>query len=610
MSRPTRIADLPDAQRTDRPQARPARETAAVDVADRDLRLISESIDQAVHALVARGTGGLSPASLMVAWFDWAVHLWASPGKQSELVAKAARKWIRIGNYTLRYMLHGVDAEPCIVPLPQDRRFEDPAWRWWPYTLMYQTFLLRQQWWHNATTDVRGVASDHAALVEFSSRQALDVFSPSNMLATNPVAVRTCLQTGGRSLVAGFQNWVSDLERLSRRRKPAGVEAFRVGRDVAITPGTVIYRNSLVELIQYAPQTDAVRPEPVLIVPAWIMKYYILDLSPENSLVRYLVARGFTVFLVSWRNPPVEYRDIRFDDYRRLGIMAALDAVSAVVPMRKVHAVGYCLGGTLLAIAAAAMARRHDNRLASLSLFAAQVDFSEAGELALFINESQISFLEGLMRAQGALDPSQMAGAFQMLRSNDLVWSRLVTTYLLGRREPMTDLTAWNADATRMPAQMHSEYLRSLFLDNDLAEGRFHVDESPVALSDVDVPIFAVGTEHDHVAPWRSVFKISLLTDTDVTFVLTSGGHNAGIVAPPGRLGSRYRIGTKDHSDRYVDPDSWLAACAEHHGSWWPQWAGWLAQRSGAPVPPPRTAGADARYLALEPAPGRYVLED
>jgi poly[(R)-3-hydroxyalkanoate] polymerase subunit PhaC len=372
----------------------------------------------------------------------------------------------------------------------------------------------------------------------------------------------------------------------------------------------VVYRNRLIELIQYAPAGDRVRPEPVLIVPAWIMKYYILDLSPQNSLVKYLTQQGFTVFMISWKNPGPDERDLGMEDYRTLGPMAALHAIAAIVPDRKIHAVGYCLGGTLMAIAAAAMARESDDRLQSLTLLAAETDFTEAGELMLFVNEGQLAFLDDMMWEQGFLDTRQMAGAFQILRSNDLVWSYMIRNYLMGEREPMIDLMAWNADATRMPYRMHSQYLRRLFLDNDLAEGRFEAAGKPVALTDIRVPIFAVGTERDHVAPWHSTYKIHLLTDTEVTYLLTTGGHNAGIVSEPQRPGRSFSVMTKSASDRYVDPATWLALASRKPGSWWPEWAGWLHARSGESVAPPAVGAVAADLAPLGDAPGSYVLQE
>jgi len=297
------------------------------------------------------------------------------------------------------------------------------------------------------------------------------------------------------------------------------------------------------------------------------------------------------------------------DDYRCLGVMAALDAISSIVPDQPIHTAGYCLGGTLLSIAAATMARDGDERIRSVTLLAAQMDFTEAGELMLFVNESQVKFLEDMMWEQGFLDSTQMAGSFQLLNSNDLIWSRVTHNYLMGKREPMIDLMAWNADATRMPYRMHSEYLRYLFLNNDLAEGRYRVEGKPIALNDIRLPIFAVGTTRDHVAPWRSVHKIHLFTDAEITFLLTSGGHNAGIVSEPGHGHRNYQVMTRTSTGHYVDPDAWAAAAPRKEGSWWPEWVAWLEKRSSAPVAPPEMGAATKGYAALCDAPGTYVLE-
>jgi polyhydroxyalkanoate synthase len=401
---------------------------------------------------------------------------------------------------------------------------------------------------------------------------------------------------------------MEDWERAISGKPPVGAEQFQVGRNIAVTPGKVVYRNHLIELIQYAPSTDKVRPEPVLIVPAWIMRYYILDLSPENSLVKYLTDRGFTVFMISWRNPGPDDRDLGMEAYRTRGVMDALGAVTQIVPNHQVHAVGYCIGGTLLAIAAATMARDGDDRLKSITLLAAQTDFTDAGELMLFINESQLSFIEDMMWEQGFLDSRQMAGAFQLLRSSDLIWSRMVRDYLLGERRPMTDLMAWNADSTRMPYRMHSEYLRHLFLDNDLAEGRYVAAGKPVALSDIRAPIFAVGTTWDHVAPWRSTYKLHLQVDTEVTYLLGTGGHNMGIVSPPGIDHRSFQVMTKRPDERYLDPEAFQALAPRQEGSWWPQCIRWLEARSGEWTAPP-AMGAPG-YEPLAEAPGTYVLQD
>lgn len=570
---------------------------------------IHEAMDHSMQSAMSRVTQGLSPAALMGAWFDWATHIAAAPGKQMQLVEKAADKVKRQAHFAARCAVPTSETAPCIEPLLQDNRFSDHAWKTRPFNMIYQGFLLQQQWWHNAVTGVPGVTAQHERELQFLTRQVLDMVSPSNFMLTNPEVLRKTREEAGQNLIRGMQQFIEDAQRAITHAPPAGAEDFEPGHEVAATPGKVVFRNRLIELIQYTPSTDTVRPEPIFVVPAWIMKYYILDLSRQNSLVRYLVAQGYTVFIISWKNPDKDDRDLTMDDYRQLGVMAALAAVQAIVPDQKIHATGYCLGGTLLAIAAAAIARGEGDPFASLTLLASQVDFTEPGELQLFINESQLAFLDSVMWKQGYLDTAQMGGAFQMLRSNDLVWSRAVREYLMGEGRSMNDLMAWNADGTRMPYAMHSEYLRKLYLNNDLAEGRFRVKNRPVAMSDIRASIFAVGTVKDHVAPWRSVFKIQALTDTDVTFVLTSGGHNAGIVSEPGHPRRAYQISAKGSMDRYVDPETWQAKTPTVEGSWWKAWVAWLEAHSGALTAAPEMDNAKSGYAALADAPGTYVMQ-
>ena len=570
---------------------------------------VARTWDRLFNAAMAKSTAGLDPRVVLLAYLDWWVKLAWSPGTHARLTEKALRKWARIGLFLAQYI---TDREPerVIEPLPQDKRFRDPAWRQWPYNLFSQAFLLTQQWWANATTGVPALSREHKDIVTFVTRQLLDMMSPSNFAWTNPEVRQATLREGGSNLIRGWQNFADDWKRGLTGQKPAGTERFEPGKSVAVTPGKIVYRNHLIELIQYAPTTSEVYAEPVLIVPAWIMKYYILDLSPHNSLVRYLVEQGHTVFMISWRNPTDEDRDLGMDDYRRLGVLAALDAIGSIVPDTRVHAVGYCLGGTLLAIAAAALARQDHQRLQTMTLLAAQTDFTEAGELMLFMNEAQVSFLESMMWDRGVLDTQQMSGAFQMLRSNDLVWSRMVRDYLLGERRAPNDLMSWNADQTRLPYQMHSEYMRDLFLNNSLAEGRYRVDGKAIAISDIRVPIFSVGTETDHVAPWKSVYKINLLANSqEVTFVLTSGGHNAGIVSEPGHAGRSYRTGSRPGHQAYVDPETWHESAPRIEGSWWPAWQQWLAGHSSARSAPPEMGAPHADYPILGDAPGSYVLQ-
>lgn len=569
-----------------------------------DSRRQFESLDRSQRAAQAKFTQGISPYALSAAFVDWAVHFSLSTGTQLDVLARAAENARRIWLYAAA-RASGQTAE---LPFPPN------GWAGFQQDELWSTFpmdMIRQ--WHLALTDVallaaespRGMDSVDAKRMAFMTRQFMDALAPQNNPGLNPDMWRRTLAEAGSNLLRGYQNALDDFHRQAAGRPPAGTEAFKVGEAVAMTPGTVVFRNSLIELIQYQPATPYVHAEPILIVPAWIMKYYILDLSPHNSLVRFLVGQGYTVFMVSWRNPTPEDRDISFDDYRTKGVMAALDEITRVMPGRNVHACGYCLGGTILSIAAATMARDGDKRLQSLTLLAAQTDFSETGDLMLFVDDSQVAFLEDLMWDQGVLDTHQMAGAFRLLRSNELIWSRMIRDYIMGDREKITDLMAWNADQTRMPYLMHSQYLRGLFLENRLTAGRYAVDGRVIALRDIDAPVFLVGTEKDHIAPWQSVYKFRLFSDTEVTFVLTTGGHNAGIVSEPGHPHRSFRIATARHDDKYVDPVTWATRAEAREGSWWLAWADWLADKSSPDMAAPPEADSERK---LGPAPGLYVL--
>ncbi|MDN8615211.1 PHA/PHB synthase family protein [Variovorax ginsengisoli] len=565
-----------------------------------------DSLDRTLHAGMAWLTRGLSPASLMLAWSDWALHLAVQPARGTQVLM--VRPWLMAIEAAIEALK---SASGRRAPEPSwsesDRRLSDPAWDTWPFNLYRQSFCAGEQWLHALTEGVPGVDRHHEQVVAFAAQQVHDIFSPANGLASNPQVLQRTAMTGGLNLLQGVQNWAEDLQRTLRRLPPLGAEAFVPGQAVAVTPGKVILRNRLMELIQYSPTTGTVHPEPVLMMSAWIMKYYILDLSPHNSLIRYLVDKGHTVFAISWRNPGAEDRELGIEDYVAHGLMASLDAIRAIVPDSRVHALGYCLGGTLLAIGAAAMARDGDDRLATVTLLAAQTDFTEPGPLGLFIDESQLTFLEDLMARQGYLDARQMAGAFALLRAVDLIWSPMVQNYLLGERAPMTDLMAWNADGTRMPYRMHADYLRHLFLENRLAGGHFSVAGKPVSLGDIKVPMFAVGTRTDHVAPWRSVYKLNLLCDSDIHFVLTDGGHNAGIVSEPGHAHRSYRILRRSANAPYVSPDAYEADAEAVEGSWWPALQAWLAGHSGARRKPPGMGNPRRGLAPICDAPGTYV---
>ncbi|HMD75697.1 MAG TPA: alpha/beta fold hydrolase [Steroidobacteraceae bacterium] len=566
----------------------------------------SAELARALRAQLASVTGGIAPDVYVNAWWDWYLNLTKEPPKQLQVVQDAVAKSFDTWNFFLR----AASGEP-LAPAEGDSRFVDEAWSRWPFNIVARGYRNYADWLQQTYSQVPGVAAEHERSLNFAASNALEALSPSNFLATNPELLNTTRAEAGQNLVRGFKNWLEDVERTLGNKGPAGAGKFVVGRDIAATPGKVVMRNALAELIQYGPTTDSVFAEPILIIPAWIMKYYILDLSAKNSMVRYLVSQGHTVFIVSWKNPDASDRELGMDDYLRLGVRDMVNAVAQIVPGQKIHTVGYCIGGTLLSIAAAAYAGDGDQRLASMTLLAAQQDFSEPGELSVFISPSQLDMLEAVMERTGVLSSDQMAAAFTLLRSRDLLWTPAVNTYVRGKRESPNDLMAWNADGTRMPGCMHAQYLRQLYLNNELARGEFRSEGRPVELSKIQLPMFVVGTETDHVAPWQSVYKARGLTrSADFTFLLTSGGHNAGIVSGPVHPRRRHRVRTWLNDVEVLAPQTWLETTPPEPGSWWPVWEHWLAQHSSAVrVNPPQFGAAAAGYLPIADAPGEYVLQ-
>lgn len=587
-------------------------------------REAAKALDETVQAQLARANMGLSPVSMALAAADWAMHLALSPGRQMVLgqraLALAQQAWLG----SVRPPA-GEDGQPLA---DKDARFRDESWQQWPFNALKEGFKASDAWWREAA-QVDGMTRHHQHMVEFFTRQAFDALSPSNWPATNAEAQQRARETGGQSLAHGYQNFAEDLKKEQAARQDADPDAlqpltFEVGKDVAVTPGKVVFRNHLIELIQYAPTTAKVYPEPLLIVPSCIMKYYILDLSPSNSMVRYLVGQGYTVFIVSWRNPDASDRDLGMQDYLRMGVMEAMAAIKERTQAPRIHALGYCLGGTFLAMVAAALGHKsraskgkgkgaarehaafppHMPELASVTLLAAQTDFSEPGEMGVFIDDDQIQALRQEMDRKGYFSGKAMAGSFQFLNARDLVWSRNTRRYLLGQDEVDFDLMSWNADLTRLPARMHSEYLSSLFLNNALATGQYRVGGVGVALMDIHAPMLVVGTTRDHVSPWRSVYKIHLQTDTHLTFILAAGGHNAGIVSEPGRPRRSYQIAATEDGHGWTDPDAWEANAPVREGSWWEAMDAWLKARSGKPVAPP---AMDPAHVVCD-APGEYVM--
>jgi polyhydroxyalkanoate synthase subunit PhaC len=501
--------------------------------------------------------------------------------------------------------LAGEDSGPVVAPDAGDRRFSDPEWSSNQfYDFLKQAYLLTTRWANQLVTDAGEIDPHIRQKAEFYVRQIGNALSPSNFVLTNPELLRETVISNAENLVRGMRMLAEDIETgggdLKIRQSDASM--FAVGRNLATSPGKVIFQNELMQLIQYAPSTATVLKRPLLIVPPWINKFYVLDLTPEKSFIGWCVDQGLTVFCISWVNPDARLAKKGFDEYMREGPLAALDAIKEATGEDKVHSVGYCVGGTLLAITLAYMAAKRDERIVSATLFASQVDFTHAGDLKVFVDEEQIASLEHKMADKGYLEGKSMATVFNMLRSNDLVWPYVINNYLKGKAPFPFDLLYWNSDATRMPAANHSFYLRSCYLDNRLTKGKMVIDNTPIDLKAVTVPIYNLATREDHIAPAKSVALGCKFFGGDVKFVVSGSGHIAGVVNPPDKKKYQYWTGQKP---RNADIDGWLEKAKETAGSWWPDWLVWLMRQSPTEVPA-RIPG-DGALKAIEDAPGSYV---
>jgi len=564
----------------------------------------AEGIDSKLRANITKITKGISPMQLALAYSDWLGHLSLAPGKRTQLLQSLAEKILKLSTAAAR-SLTGKDTQDTKHSSPL---FKHELWNKPPFNILAKGHQTTMDWLKEMATDVPGMESSSSDLVSFINEQLFQLLAPSNSPLTNPEVLKTTWDEKGKNVLKGISHLQRDIQKNLLKKNEPEMGEFKVGENMAITPGKIIFQNDLIELIQYKPTTKTVAQEPVLIVPAWIMKYYILDLSPEKSLVKYLVDQGKTVFMISWKNPDKEDRELCLENYLKSGFFAALDAVKAIVPNVKINAVGYCIGGTLLSIGAATLARENDDSLNSITLLAAQVDFTEPGEIKRFLGASQLAFLDSLMWTDGYLEAASMGDAFKALRAEDMIINPAIERYYLGRETKPNALMAWNADGTRMPAAMHSRYLQALFMENQLASCKFIVDGKPIALQDIRVPFFVIGTTTDHVAPWKSVYKIQHLGRSEVTFLLTTGGHNAGIVCGPEHPRRQFQVMTHDPMDKYIDPDTWVETVETQQGSWWPLWDYWLNEQSIGEAPK-RTMGASKKgYKALRDAPGDYVL--
>ena len=546
----------------------------------------------------------VDPLNVGGAFLEMTARLIGNPARLVQAQIGFWQDYLTLWQNTARRML-GDEVAPVITEDPRDRRFKDDAWRENEvFDFIKQSYLLSARYVQNVVTGVDGLDPKTAQKVDFYTRQFVDAMSPSNFLLTNPEVLRKTAETGGENLLKGLSNLLADLERGKGRLRIRMTDdsKFRVGENIAVTPGKVVYQNDLMQLIQYNPTTETVLRRPLLIVPPWINKFYILDLRPRNSFVRWAVEQGHTVFMVSWVNPNERLAEKGFDDYMKEGIYDALDAIEKATGEREVNAIGYCLGGTLLATTLAHMAARGDERIRSATFLVTMVDFEEAGELGVFIDEEQLRVLEERMSRRGYLEGSEMATTFNMLRANDLIWSFVVNNYLLGQDPFPFDLLYWNDDSTRMPARMHSFYLRRMYQDNDLVKpGAIELLGEKIDLRKIKVPSYLISTREDHIAPWKSTYRATQIYRGPVRFVLAASGHIAGVVNPP-------ESGKYSHwvnEELPPDPEEWFRGATELAGSWWPDWQRWVTALSNERVPA-RIPG-DGKLKPIEDAPGSYV---
>ena len=571
------------------------------EIAERSHKLVTDWIERQSQD---NGSPKIDPLNVSNAFLEMTARMISDPAKVMQAQMSLWQDYMNLWQSTTRRLL-GDDSEPVIAPDRGDRRFSDPAWdENQLFDFIKQSYLLTARWMQSTVRDVEGLDDKTSKKVDFYTRQFVDAMAPSNFVMTNPEVLRVTLESGGENLVKGLRNLLEDLERGEGKLaiRMTDYEAFEVGENIAVTPGKVVFQNDLIQLIQYEPTTEKVHKTPLLIVPPWINKYYILDLRPKNSFVKWAVEQGLTVFVVSWVNPDEKLAEKSFEDYMLNGPLAALDAIKQATGESDVNAIGYCLGGTLLACTLAYMAAKDDKRIKSATFFTTMTDFTEAGELGVFIDEEQLTALEQDMERKGYLEGSHMATTFNMLRANDLIWSFVVNNYLMGKDPFPFDLLYWNADSTRMPAAMHSFYLRKMYQENLLVQpGAINLGGVPIDLGKIKTPSFALSTREDHIAPWKSTYALTQLFSGPVRFVLAASGHIAGVVNPP--ASGKYSHWTNSKNPK--DPEDWLRGSEEQAGSWWPEWYKWVSRKSGAKIN--ARAPGDGELAVIEDAPGSYV---